>query len=66
VTEEVLTPAVQVPEWVLLSAWAAASATSAARPVLAACERWQVTVRLKPPQGLHNFHGFDYEAWLFA
>jgi competence protein ComEC len=66
VTEEVLTPAAQVPEWVLLSAWAAASATSAARPVLAACERWQVTVRLKPPQGLRNFHRFDYEAWLFA
>jgi competence protein ComEC len=33
---------------------------------LAAGERWQLTVRLKPPQGLHNFHGFDYEAWLFA
>ncbi|MBU3694929.1 MAG: DNA internalization-related competence protein ComEC/Rec2 [Rhodocyclaceae bacterium] len=37
-----------------------------APPTLAAGERWQLTVRLKPPQGLHNFHGFDYEAWLFA
>lgn len=33
---------------------------------IAAGERWRLTVRLKPAQGLHNFHGFDYEAWLFA
>lgn len=29
-------------------------------------ERWQFTVRLKPPRGSLNFHGFDYERWLFA
>jgi competence protein ComEC len=28
-------------------------------------ERWQLTVRLKRPQGNANPHGFDYEAWLF-
>jgi len=66
VTEAVLTPGSRVPERALLSMWATTSATSAERPVLAAGERWQLTVRLKPPQGLHNFYGFDYEAWLFA
>ena len=29
-------------------------------------ERWQFTVRLKPPRGSVNFQGFDYERWLFA
>ncbi len=29
-------------------------------------ERWQFTVRLKPPRGSLNFQGFDYERWLFA
>ena len=29
-------------------------------------ERWQLTVRLKPPRGSVNFQGFDYERWLFA
>jgi competence protein ComEC len=28
-------------------------------------QRWQFTVRLKPPHGLANPGGFDYEAWLF-
>jgi len=48
-------------------AGAAVAAGRADAPMaLAAGERWRLTVRLKPPQGLHNFHGFDYEAWLFA
>lgn len=29
-------------------------------------ERWRFTARLKPPHGMLNFAGFDYEAWLFA
>lgn len=73
VTEAVLTPGVRVPERVLLNAWVprrAAGATGRAdvgdAKRLGAGERWQLTIRLKPPQGLHNFHGFDYEAWLFA
>ena len=71
VTEAVLTPGARVPERVLLSSWAPSQRTAAAIATgeprrLGAGERWQLTIRLKPPQGLHNFHGFDYEAWLFA
>ncbi|WP_297808196.1 DNA internalization-related competence protein ComEC/Rec2 [uncultured Methylophaga sp.] len=29
-------------------------------------ERWQFTVRLKPPRGMMNPGGFDYEKWLFS
>lgn len=28
-------------------------------------QRWQFMVRLKPPSGLQNPGGFDYEAWLY-
>ncbi|MCK4708273.1 MAG: DUF4131 domain-containing protein, partial [Gammaproteobacteria bacterium] len=28
-------------------------------------ERWQFIVRLKPPNGMQNPGGFDYEAWLY-
>ena len=61
-TERVLTPGAQVPRRVLLSVWATAGKALPLR----AGERWQLTVSLKPAHGLHNFHGFDYEAWLFA
>lgn len=33
-------------------------------PVLTAGERWRLTVRLKPPHGLMNPGGFDYETYL--
>jgi len=33
-------------------------------PELHAGERWELTVRLKRPQGTVNPHGFDVEAWL--
>jgi competence protein ComEC len=29
-------------------------------------EHWQLLLRLKPPRGLSNPGGFDYERWLFA
>jgi competence protein ComEC len=29
-------------------------------------ERWQLLLRVKPPRGLANPGGFDYERWLFA
>lgn len=29
-------------------------------------ERWQFTMRLKPPRGMMNPGGFDYEKWLFS
>jgi competence protein ComEC len=28
-------------------------------------ERWRLPVRLRPPHGLANPHGFDFELWLF-
>ncbi len=34
-------------------------------PDLAAGQQWQLTVRLKPPRGLANPGGFDFERWLF-
>lgn len=34
-------------------------------PVVHAGERWRLQVRLQRPHGTLNFHGFDYEAWLF-
>jgi competence protein ComEC len=37
---------------------------NAAEPVRLG-ERWRLQVRLKPPRGLANPGGFDYEAWLF-
>lgn len=35
-------------------------------PELRARERWQLYLRLKPPRGLANPGGFDYERWLFS
>lgn len=32
---------------------------------MTAGEKWQLTVRLKPPHGTMNPGGFDYERWLF-
>ncbi|WP_423196619.1 MULTISPECIES: DNA internalization-related competence protein ComEC/Rec2 [unclassified Cupriavidus] len=29
-------------------------------------QRWQLTVRLRPPRGLANPHGFDYAYWLLG
>lgn len=34
-------------------------------PELRPGERWQLLVRLKPPHGLANPGGFDFEQWLF-
>lgn len=34
-------------------------------PPLLAGERWRLVARLKPPHGLANPGGFDYERWLF-
>lgn len=29
-------------------------------------ERWRMTLRIRSARGTVNFHGFDYERWLFA
>ncbi len=34
-------------------------------PALSVGERWRLAARLKPPHGLANPGGFDYERWLF-
>ncbi len=33
-------------------------------PALSVGQHWRLTVKLKPPVGLHNPGGFDYAAWL--
>ena len=33
-------------------------------PGLQAGQRWQLTLRLRPPHGNYNPHGFDIEAWM--
>jgi len=33
---------------------------------LRAGQRWQLDVKLKPPHGMVNPGGFDYESWLFS
>jgi len=35
-------------------------------PPLAAGQRWRLQLKLMPPRGRVNFHGFDYERWLFG
>lgn len=52
-----------VPSRVQLS-WYPARDASLALPQLAPGQRWRFAVRLRPPHGFSNPHGFDYEAWL--
>ena len=35
------------------------------RPAIRPGQRWQLRVRLKPPRGLANPGGFDFEQWLY-
>ncbi len=52
-----------VPARVLVSWYEGSS-----RPALAPRpgQRWRLSLRLRPPRGLSNPGGFDYERWLFA
>ncbi|MFK3617406.1 DUF4131 domain-containing protein, partial [Coxiella burnetii] len=34
-------------------------------PKLMVGDKWRLTVKLKPPHGLSNPGGFDYQRWLF-
>lgn len=64
--EHTLTPGAHIPQRIRL-AWPAPEWNSAHAPRrLKAGERWQFTVRLKPPHGTANPDGFDYEAWLLG
>ncbi len=53
----------EVPARVLVSWYEGSS-----RPALAPRpgQRWRLSLRLRPPRGLSNPGGFDYERWLFA
>lgn len=57
---------VSVPALVSLSWFVHAGDASLSQVVLPrAGERWRLTVRLRPPHGFANPHGFDFELWLF-
>lgn len=45
------------------AATARTAATAPVTKVVRAGERWQWTVRLRPPHGVRNPHGFDAELW---
>ncbi len=52
-----------VPARVLVS-WYDSSSRPATAPQPG--QRWRLTLRLRPPRGVSNPGGFDYERWLFA
>lgn len=56
---------VNVPPRLQLSWYANAKLPDLPTAGLAAGQRWQFTVRLKPVHGSINPHGFDYELWAF-
>lgn len=62
-TTDVAARAGGLPERILVS-WYDGTGRPALRPQPG--ERWQLTLRLRPPRGLSNPGGFDYERWLFA
>ncbi|MFI0545859.1 MAG: DNA internalization-related competence protein ComEC/Rec2 [Brachymonas sp.] len=56
---------VNLPQRLQLSWYANQSLPALPAAGLAAGQRWQLTVRLKPVHGSVNPHGFDYELWAF-
>lgn len=56
-------PAGSVPDNILVT-WYAGSDQPPAGPEPG--QRWQLKLRLRPPRGLGNPGGFDYERWLFS
>lgn len=64
--EKILSPGAQAPVHIRLT-WPAPEWNGMEiQQRLKAGERWQFTVRLKPPHGTANPDGFDYEAWLLT
>ncbi len=60
--ERVLTVGARLPKRISLAWYAAWSGDRTRIPELLAGQRWQLTVRLRPPHGNLNPHGFDAEA----
>ena len=60
--ERVRTVGATVPQRISLTWYASWSGDQTHIPELLAGERWQLTVRLRPPHGNFNPHGFDAEA----
>jgi len=62
--ERILTAGAEVPTRVLMTWYGEWGAGRKGIPDLRAGQRWQMTVRLRPPHGTSNPHGFDIQAWL--
>jgi competence protein ComEC len=57
--------AAQLPQRISLGWYRGWGDEGGAAPTVRAGQRWRFAVRLKPPHGLMNPHGFDYELWAF-
>ena len=62
--ERVLTIGAVVPQRVAITWYGAWSGSTNNVPELLAGQRWQFSVRLRPPHSNFNPHGFDVEAWM--
>ncbi len=65
VTPPVLTPGARLRLNLYAPRAEDAQAAGAPLPQPALGERWQLQGRLRPPEGMVNFVGFDYAGWLF-
>lgn len=62
--ERILTVGATVPRRVSITWYGEWGAGRKGIPDLRAGQRWQMVVRLRPPHGTSNPHGFDFQAWL--
>ena len=62
--ERVLTADAEVPKRVSITWYGEWGKGRKGVPELRAGQRWQMNVRLRPPHGTFNPHGFDFQAWL--
>ena len=62
--ERVLTVGATVPRHTAVTWYGDWSGNNHSVPELLAGQRWQLSVRLRPPHGNFNPHGFDMEAWM--
>ncbi len=62
--ERVMTVGARVPRHAAVTWYGDAHGERSHVPELRAGQRWQFTLRLRPPHGNYNPHGFDIEAWM--